>query len=268
MARSSDAPGKRKRETEPAVSNKPALKRKKKAKSNASEDHASGERNGVNEAIGHMDGNLLADHIAQCIKRFEPDLSSVELEDRYVPGNLVLYWLLVVRSGTKDTDSRHYQNAQYTIRRIGVFREPQTTWHSILNITWKGQRLQLSFQALPTRVDVPTLLSSLRKFQSKDSMVAKLFAKHIKLKEAKDMVKRTRIGIGVGTPQRLIDLLDDGALSIEHLERIVVDASHINQKQRGILDMRETEIPLSQLLARKELRSRYNSEQKVDLLFF
>lgn len=41
-------------------------------------------------------------------------------------------------------------------------------------------------------------------------MVAKLFAKHIKLKEAMDMAKKTRMGIGVGTPQRIADLLESG----------------------------------------------------------
>lgn len=54
------------------------------------------------------------------------------------------------------------------------------------------------------------LTRALRKFQTKQSMVAKLFAKHIKLKEAAEMTKKTRMGIGVGTPQRLMDLLEDG----------------------------------------------------------
>lgn len=58
------------------------------------------------------------------------------------------------------------------------------------------------------------LTRAVRKFQTKDCAVAKLFAKHIKLKEAIDTVSKTRMGIGVGTPQRLIDLLDDGASRI------------------------------------------------------
>ena len=50
----------------------------------------------------------------------------------------------------------------------------------------------------------------LRKFQTKEALVAKLFAKHIKFKEAVEMVKGMRVNIGIGTPQRIIDLLDDG----------------------------------------------------------
>jgi protein CMS1 len=41
---------------------------------------------GLNLAIGRMDGQLLVDHVAQRTKRFEPELSAVEIEDRYLPG--------------------------------------------------------------------------------------------------------------------------------------------------------------------------------------
>lgn len=100
-------------------------------------------------------------------------------------------------------------------------------------------------------------------------MVAKLFAKHIKIKEAIETVKKTRIGVGVGTPQRIIDLLEDGALKSSCIERIVIDASHIDVKKRGILDMKETQVPLVQLLTRPDLKERFGSgEGKIELLFF
>lgn len=51
---------------------------------------------------------------------------------------------------------------------------------------------------------------ALRVFQTKESMVQKLFAKHVKLKEAVQEVKGTRMGVGAGTPQRIYDLLEDG----------------------------------------------------------
>ena len=50
------------------------------------------------------------------------------------------------------------------------------------------------------------------------------------------------------------------------MERIVVDASHIDQKKRGIMDMKETQVPLVQLLARKDIKKATGG--KVDLLFF
>jgi protein CMS1 len=60
-----------------------------------------------------------------------------------------------------------------------------------------------------------------------------------------------------------------GALSVDKLERIVVDVSHIDQKKRGILDMRETQVPLIEWLNRADLKERFvGEENKIDLLFY
>jgi protein CMS1 len=93
----------------------------------------------------------------------------------------------------------------------------------------------------------------------------------------------------VGTPQRLQDLVENGmvlyqpqinrvhslinqsigSLSLENLQRLVVDASHIDQKKRGILDMKEITMPLVRWLSRSDLKERYVSEEKpLHLLFY
>lgn len=116
------------------------------------------------------------------------------------------------------------------------------------------------------------------------------FAKHMKIEEQISMLGKSRTGIGVGTPARLMDLMENGeiysvsrtlpglivtdmfhlgALSISHLKRIVVDASHVDQKKRGVMDMKDTMIPLARLLSRKELMDRYGSEEApLDLIFY
>jgi protein CMS1 len=38
----------------------------------------------IDDSIGHMDPGFLADHIAKKIKRYSPDMSTVELEDKYL----------------------------------------------------------------------------------------------------------------------------------------------------------------------------------------
>lgn len=72
----------------------------------------------------------------------------------------------------------------------------------------------------------------MRKFQTKGSPVAKLvrlsmipfneqvaltkwiqFAKHFKLEEQVSFLQKHRTGIAVGTPQRLIDLIENGIYS-------------------------------------------------------
>lgn len=56
-----------------------------------------------------------------------------------------------------------------------------------------------------------------------------------------------------------------GALDSSNLERVIVDCSHIDQKKRGIFDMRETQQSLVQLLNRPELKGRYG-RGKGDIL--
>lgn len=81
------------------------------------------------------------------------------------------------------------------------------------------------------------LTRALRKFQTKDSFIAKLFAKHIKLAEAITMVKENKLGMGVGTPQRLIDLFDDGTLCIFCYPRQMLTNSQALYRQ---VDSRES----------------------------
>lgn len=53
------------------------------------------------------------------------------------------------------------------------------------------------------------------------------------------------------------------------MERIVIDASYIDQKKRGILEMQETQVPLAQWLNRKEIKERLGSSiGGIDLLFY
>ncbi len=64
-------------------------------------------------------------------------------------------------------------------------------------------------------------------------------------------------------------LISVGALSSSSVEQVVVDCSHIDQKKRGILDIRETQQPLMTFLNRSELKSRYGSGSgKVRLLLY
>lgn len=49
----------------------------------------------------------------------------------------------------------------------------------------------------------------------------------------------------------------------------MVDASHIDQKKRGILDMKDTLIPLVNVLTRKEFRARFgDTKDPLELMFY
>lgn len=94
------------------------------------------------------------------------------------------------------------------------------------------------------------------------------------------------MNIGVGTPSRVVDLIADGcllepplldptltstlgALTCNSLERVVIDCSFLDQKKRGIFDMRETQQPLMRLMNRTELKERYTSSRApIKLIFY
>lgn len=264
-------------------------KKAKAAKKSSSRDDALNLEEGINTAFAHMDPNLLADYFGAQTKRFNDDLSLVELEERRLPASAI-----------RDTTSFE---TEHTLTHLPDFlRAFSAPSRKAAALGEAGRRLTASAADDKEDADggatgkkktkaadksgldkgaphtlvitgaglrAATVTRALRVFQNKDSAVAKLFAKHIKLDEARAYVARTRMGIGVGTPRRITDLLDSGALSAGALERVVVDVSHVDVKKRGVLDMRELVPPLVDLLNRAELKERYGSGKgNVELLFY
>ncbi|KAL9126217.1 MAG: hypothetical protein Q9175_007948 [Cornicularia normoerica] len=64
-------------------------KSKKSNKSNSDGDCNLDLDRGLNLAIAKLDNRLLADYVAKRTKRSFPDLSLVELEDRFISGNFL-----------------------------------------------------------------------------------------------------------------------------------------------------------------------------------
>lgn len=60
----------------------------KPAKKEPADTKVTETKGGIDEAIGKMDGRLLADHFLQKAKRHNKELSAVELNDLSVPGKL------------------------------------------------------------------------------------------------------------------------------------------------------------------------------------
>jgi protein CMS1 len=46
------------------------------------------EAKGINLALGNLNSDLLADYIAKKMKKFDSDATSVELEDKRLPGSM------------------------------------------------------------------------------------------------------------------------------------------------------------------------------------
>jgi protein CMS1 len=88
---------KRKAEAEPEASkeSKKAAKKlkwkeKKKQKVKAIDEDDLDQELGVNHSFERMDGQLLADYINARTRLYGKELSSVELEDKFIPGTFIL----------------------------------------------------------------------------------------------------------------------------------------------------------------------------------
>ncbi|RAL10557.1 uncharacterized protein BO97DRAFT_406812 [Aspergillus homomorphus CBS 101889] len=210
----------------------------------------------IDEAIGKMDGRLLADHFAQKVRRHNKEITAVELSDLSVPDSAFL--------DTSSFDSpRNLENLPAFLKAFS----PEKGSGLAKSSEEKGTPHTLVIAGAGLRA--ADVVRALRSFQNKESIVGKLFAKHIKLDEAKQFLERARMGIGAGTPARISDLIDSGSLKLGELERIVIDGSYVDQKQRGIFDMKETHLPLLQLLTRPEFKDRYGAKQKgIKILVF
>ncbi|XP_014552637.1 hypothetical protein COCVIDRAFT_19316 [Bipolaris victoriae FI3] len=239
---------KRKREAEPEATKddkkaakKAKRKEKKKQRAKAIDEDDLDQQLGVNHAFERMDGQLLADYVNARTRLYGQDLSSVELEDKFISAR-------TVQDSTSWSEPRTTDNLPAFLKKqAGALQptpsKPPGAPHTIV-VTLSGIRA----------ADVcRTLKAGLPKQGVQKPNVAKLFAKHLKLADQVSQLKKSKIDYGVGTPDRLVALLEDGALSTANLKRVVVDVSYIDQKKRGILDMKELHEALMKLLLRKEL---------------
>ncbi|KAM4064997.1 u3-containing 90S pre-ribosomal complex subunit [Hirsutella rhossiliensis] len=238
-----------------AESAPPPKKNKKRKTKSSRDDEALDTDLGINTLVARMDNQLLADHLAQKTTRFGGDLSSVELSDLTVPASCI-----------RDTSS---WQGNRTLEHLPSFLEAFAQDAESLKKAPKKNGSPHTLIVAGAGLRAADIVRAVRKFSSKDNAVAKLFAKHIKVDEQVAFLTSRKTGIGVGTPARLMELMDNGALSLDKLQRLVVDASHIDQKKRGVLDMKDTMMPLARFLTREELKSRYGDEKKpLALLFY
>ncbi|KAK6820646.1 hypothetical protein PG987_015046 [Apiospora arundinis] len=187
-----------------------------------------------------MDSQLLADYLAQKTSRFGSDLSPVELADLYISP-------ISIEDTTSWQEPRNLEKLPEFLEKFA--KEPE------------------KLKKAPQAEGIASHHHYLRCWA--ESRRCRQFAKHIKLEEASKNLKEHRTGMAVGTPARLNDLVENGSLSLANLERLVVDASHIDQKKRGVLDMKDTLMPLVRWLARKEFKEKYAATEKpLQLLFY
>ncbi|WEW57519.1 Protein cms1 [Emydomyces testavorans] len=232
-------------------------KKRKKAKQPCDDAKDGEEKCGIDESIGNMDGKLLADYFAQKAKKHNKDLTTVELDDIYVPD----YAFLDTSSWQSPRSLEQLPSflKKHSPNILSQASEAKGSPHTLV-VTLAGLRAaDLTRWAVPFDLYEPVWLimtRALRQFQNKECIVGKLFAKHIKLAEAQEFVKKTRSVL-------------QWALNLDSLKQIVIDGSYIDQKKRGIFDMKDLHFPLLKFLNRADLRDRYKSKNdKVNIVVF
>ncbi|ORY85489.1 U3-containing 90S pre-ribosomal complex subunit-domain containing protein [Protomyces lactucae-debilis] len=222
-----------------------------------------------------------SDLLAKLFLDHHPGLTSVELLDKTPP-------LKAIRdtSETQATDRSTDQLCafleRYTQRKDihSANKEPGTPHTLILC----ASAIRVADVVRPLKAAYKPAMPEVKRGQQpkkpKNAIeIVKLFGKE-KLKDQKTMLGATRVSIAVGVPGRVAALLapeegeqGDGALKVRQLEQIILDASYLDSKKRGLLQIKEVCKDLATVLGggddegAKKIRQRLRDGQ-TQILFF
>jgi protein CMS1 len=203
-----------------------------------------------------MDPSLLADHLAQTVRKHFPKSSAIELEDQYLPTKAF--------RDTTNFDKPHIA------ANLPTYLETYTKNGKDDLTVCKEEARPHTLVIASSGIRTADLARELRSFGSEKCQVAKLVTKHMKLKDNIEYMKKTKVGIAISTPMRFRDLVEEKAMKTEGIKRIVIDGSYKDEKQRTIFHMAELFNPLISFLNREDIRTRYGTDvdDPVEILVF
>lgn len=199
------------------------------------------EQTEYDETIALRDPTLLSDTFSQAIKRHYGDSTSLEQGDLHLPPR-------AFRDTTAFGNPRVAKEIPEYLKTFLTPNEDPSTCSEA------GAPHTLVIASSGIRV--ADLVRELRVFAAPTSAIGKFFAKHMKLHPNIEFAKKTKIGIAVGTPVRLRELIENEAIKVGSLERIVIDGSYQNDKKQTIYDMLDSFKPMTELLNVKAIKVR------------
>ncbi|BFZ64581.1 Protein cms1 [Saitoella coloradoensis] len=204
-------------------------------------------------SVGVLDPQLQADFVSKKIKAAYPTLSSIELDEKMISAKAFVDTVLWGEKRSLETLHTFVQKFSVPKAKLNESSETNGSPHTIF----------LGSAALR----VADLTRALRVYKTPTSGVAKLFAKHMKLAEHVKFVSENRLGFGVGTPNRVLALIQQDALKVDHMQRIFIDASWKDAKQRSIWDMQECWKEVVSIICHPEILERLK-DGKTKIVFF
>ncbi|GAA6000802.1 uncharacterized protein JCM10292_006434 [Rhodotorula paludigena] len=198
----------------------------------------------------------LADRLAEKQRRALPNLSALELDEQRISQSFIQDTSAV---STRDSLLAFMKEALPTACNT-LAKMPKATGSPRI-IVVAGAALR-----------VADLCRDVKSFKTKtkDGLidVAKLFAKHFKLSEHAEYLKKTHVGIAVGTPNRIEKLLSEtDSLHLTHLSHLILDVSHLDSKKRSLVDLPEARADLFRLVGSTAVMDRLR-EGKMKVVVF
>ncbi|KAL1919931.1 uncharacterized protein VTP21DRAFT_1863 [Calcarisporiella thermophila] len=158
-----------------------------------------------------------------------PHLSSLELSEQRLPEERLL--------DTARFSSPHTLEHYASFIKFGVMSYKKKLFKKPTGDDAVGRPLVLVLAESAIRCT--EIIRALDEFR-KTARIAKLFAKHIKVEEQVTLLSKEHLNIAVGTPNRVLKLTEDaGALKLDRLELLVIDASHKDKKERTVFEVPE-----------------------------
>lgn len=217
----------------------------------------------VNKDVSMLDPRLMADYLTSRLRKYHKDLSAIELSDLSLPESAFI-------DTTSFSSGRLLKNLADFMMTLAGEEE--------LKKSSEERGAPHTVVCCGSAVRCVNVIRAVRRFQNKEAMVGKAFAKHLKVEESVEWLNTTRFvhrllacrgemltssrtGIVVGTPKRILDLIKAGALKLPELKRLVIDASRVDTKGFGIFDLRETQNDLTELLNYPQIKNRICGEE-------
>ena len=247
---------KRKAEEDPEASTRKARKVSSETETKKARQTGPAQQRPIShdDSIAMRDPALLADFFAQRVAKHYGDSTVIEQQDIGIAKD----WIC----DTTDFEAPH------TAENLSQFLQKYVDGGKDTLTTSAAEGCPSTLVISPSGIRVADIVRELRDFNTPLTKVAKLIAKHQKLKENIDYLSKTSIGIAVGTPARLKDLVEQNALHVSDLKAIVVDASYQDEKKRSLTDMAEVFKPLMDLLSQDDVKARLQDSNGAKLLVF
>lgn len=226
---------------------------KKSATANAAANSRAGQTV-YGKTIAKDGPEKLAERFTDAIKKQKGDLSTIELEDESLPPK-------AFKDTTGFGETRLAKNLSDFLEQYTP--DGREGLKSCAEETGSPHTILLTSSAIRAQA----LLQQVRAYGSEDNKIAKLFAKHLKLKDHIQYVQKTKFGIGAGTAHRIQHLIENEVLKLKHLKRVVIDGSYVDDKQRTIFTDRDAFLPTLSLLNLDQLKLRLVSSETELLVF-